>query len=157
MDGERRPLSERPFFWRHGVRGYWRISASVLAAGAVIVAGLFSAGSLAAQGHLSKVPLPSKIIPTGPTHQAFPGEVESLDSKLHILNVNAVNGGNFEIFPLKKNTKVVTADGRALTLAALAPGTGVIVYYEQKRDRRSVQNIVVLPAKEKGRKSPPPP
>jgi hypothetical protein len=124
----------------------------VAGATALLVAG----PSAHAQQRLSKVPLADKVIPTGPTHQAFTGKVESLDEKLHVLNVNSVKGDSVEIFPLKKNTKVAMASGRPLALAAILPGMEVIVYYEQKGGRRAVENIVVLEPKEKAKKSPPP-
>ncbi len=150
-------MSERPYLRRHRVGAAAGPAESVWAAGALILAAaLLAPGAGAAQKHLSDVPLANKIIPTGPTHQAFSGKVDSLDSKLHVLNVNSAKGDSVEIFPLKKNTKVETAGGRALALTALVPGTEVIVYYEQKGDRRSVQSIVVLPAKQKSQKTPPP-
>lgn len=125
--------------------------------GAAVVAALLVVGASAGgQQRLSKVPLADKVIPTGPTHQAFTGKVDSLDEKLHVLNVNSVKGDTVEIFPLKKNTKVAMASGRPLTLAAIQPGMDVIVYYEQKGANRSVQNIVVLEPKQKAKKPSPP-
>ncbi len=116
-----------------------------------------AASPAAGQQHRTKVPIADKIITPGPAHQAFTGMVASLDTKRHVLNVNTVEGGSSEIFPLKKNTKVATANGRPMTLTALQPGTDVIVYYEQKGDQRSVQNIVILAPKNegKGKKAPP--
>jgi len=124
---------------------------------AIFITALMAAGPAAGQQRRTRVPLADKIITPGPAHQAFTGRVASLDTKRHVLNVNTVEGESFEIFPLKKNTKVATANGRAMTLTALQPGTDVLVYYEQKGDQRSVQNIVILAPKNegKGKKSHP--
>jgi hypothetical protein len=104
-----------------------------------------------------KVPVLDKIN-SGPSEQAFNGTVQSLDVRHSLLNVNTVQGSDTEIFPIKKSVHVSTATGGKLKLAALTPGTNVLIYYEQKGDRRTVKNIVVLretpPKKEK--QSPPP-
>lgn len=104
-----------------------------------------------------KVPVLDKIT-SGPSRQAFSGKVQSLDLERNLLNVNTVQGGNTEIFPVKKGVRVALADGGKLKLTALTPGTNVIIYYEQKGDRRTVKEIVVLmasPSEEK-KKTPPP-
>ena len=75
-----------------------------------------------------------------------------------LLNVNTVQGENTEIFPLRKGTRVATANGGRKRLSQLTPGTNVLIYYEQRGDRRTVKQIVVLgaaPAKDK-KASPPP-
>ncbi len=140
------------------MRAKLRSGEFVSAAGVAALAAAIFAAAPAARGqqHTSKIPLADKVIPAGPTHQAFSGVVDSVDNKLHVLNVNSVKDANYEIFPLGKKTKVATVDGRALTTAALVKGTEVIVYYEQKGGHRSVQNIVVLPARHKDPKTSPP-
>lgn len=80
----------------------------------------------------------------GAQRQAFSGVVHSLDMKRKILNVDTVQGGVTEIFPIKKDTHVVTADGDKLKLKNLTPGLNVLIYYEQKDDRRTVTSIMVL-------------
>ncbi len=125
---------------------------------AAILALLLGPGILRAQEqHKKKVPGLGKIT-GGPNRQAFSGKVASLDLERHLLNVNTVEGGNLEIFPVKKKVQVTTADGEKLKLIALTPGTNVIIYYEQRGDRRTVKNIVVLAAgaDEEKKKSPPP-
>ncbi len=104
-----------------------------------------------------KVPVVSKVI-SGSSHQAFSGKVESLDLERKLLNVNTVEGGNVEIFPFNKGVRVNTADGEKLQLHDLKPGTNVIIYYEQKGDRRMAKQIVVLTSApvEQKKKSPPP-
>lgn len=116
----------------------WDILALVLA----ILSGLSSAG--AQEQRKRKVPVLDKITAGGPSRQAFSGNIQSLDLKRELLNVNTVQGGNTEIFPVKKGVRVTAADGRKLKVAALTPGTNVIVYYEQKGDRRTVKEIIVL-------------
>jgi len=98
-----------------------------------------------AQGHKRKVPGLDKIT-SGTNQQAFSGKVQSLDVDHHVLNVNTVQGGVTEIFPLTKKVHVSTADGDRLKLEALTPGTNVLIYYEQKGDKRTVKEIVVLSA-----------
>jgi hypothetical protein len=131
------------------------VRASVLV---LALAALCALGAFAGQEERKhKVPVINKIT-SGPNQQAFSGTVQSLDLKRALLNVNTVQGGNTEIFPIRKGTHVSTADGGKLKLATLTPGTNVLIYYEQKGDRRTVKDIVVLgeaPAKQ-DKKSPPP-
>ena len=104
-----------------------------------------------------KVPGLDKIT-SGAEHQAFSGRIQSLDLQHSILNVNTVQGSDTEVFPIKKTVHVETANGGRLTLNELAPGTSVIIYYDQRGDRRSVRDIIVLQSasgKEKEKKSPP--
>jgi hypothetical protein len=95
-------------------------------------------------GPRSKLPVINKITATGPTRTAFTGKVESLDTKLKVLNVTEGHGGSTAIFPLNKKVKVSSISGRKLKVAALTPGTNVIVYYEQRDARRTVQQIIIL-------------
>jgi len=106
----------------------------------------------------TRLPMIGKIT-GGTSRQAFSGKVQSLDLKRNLLKVDTVEGGATEIFPVKKGTPVSMADGRKVKLRELAPGTNVIIYFEQKEDRRTVSEIVVLAASEgegKKKKSPPP-
>jgi hypothetical protein len=105
--------------------------------------------------HRSKVPVIDKITAGGPTHQQFSGVVRSIDLESEILNVDTVKGNVTEIFPIKKKVHVVTADGSKLKLTKLTPGSNVLVYYEQKGDRRTVTEIVVLAGGEVKKKAPP--
>ena len=100
-----------------------------------------------AQGQERKRHVPGlDKISGGSTNQAFSGIVQSLDMKRSILNVNTVQGGVTEIFPIKKGMKVENAEGDKRKLEDLKPGTNVLIYYSQKGDRRSVKQIVVLAA-----------
>ncbi len=112
----------------------------------MILALCLCATSLAsAQGQERKRHVPGlDKISGGSTNQAFSGIVQSLDMKRSILNVNTVQGGVTEIFPIKKGMHVESADGDKLKLAELKPGTNVLIYYSQKGDRRTVKQIVVL-------------
>jgi len=102
-----------------------------------------------------KVPGLDKVT-SGSSHLAFSGKVQSVDLEHSVLNVNTVQGGTTEIFPLKKGIHISTADGEKLKVAALTSGVNVIVYYEQKGDRRTVKQIVVLASHApEGKKSPP--
>ena len=83
-------------------------------------------------------------ITQGSNHQAFSGRVESLDIERHVLEVNASEGKTLEIFPIKKGIQVSTADGEKLRLEELRQGNNVIIYYEQRGDRRTVKQIVVM-------------
>ncbi len=102
-----------------------------------------------------KVPGLDKVT-GGSSHLAFSGKIQSLDLQQNVLNVNTVQGHGTEIFPIKKGVHIATADGKKLKLDALIPGTDVIVYYEQKGDRRTVKKIDVLaPGAVEGKKPPP--
>ncbi len=96
-----------------------------------------------AQERKHKVPGLDKIS-GGSNQQAFSGKVQSLDMDHRILNVNTVQGGVTEIFPFKKNVRVSNADGDRLKLEDLRPGTTVLIYYDQKGDRRTVKQVIVL-------------
>jgi hypothetical protein len=101
----------------------------------------------------SKLPVIDKIT-SGASHQAFSGIVKSVDEKHQVLNVNAVEGGVTEIFPVKKNTHVIGPDGTRLKLDDLVPGTNIIVYFELRADRRSVKRIEILSSESK-KQAPP--
>jgi hypothetical protein len=70
-----------------------------------------------------------------------------------------VEGGATEIFPVRKGISVSGAKGRKLKIRELSPGTNIIVYYEYRDGRRTVNEIMVLavrPPKDEKKKSPPP-
>ena len=116
-----------------------------------------SRGSAAQEPHKGKVPGLDKIT-SGPSRLAFSGNVQSLDEKREILNVNTVQGGTTEVFPVKKGVRVSAANGSKLKLEALKPGTNVIVYYEQKGEKRAVKEIIVLSSgtgQQKNKPAPP--
>lgn len=102
-------------------------------------------GTAGAQERKTKLPRLDKIVGGG-NQQAFSGIVQSLDRQRNLLNVNTVQGGVTEIFPVKRGIHIMTANGAKLRLAELVPGTNVIIYYEQKGDRRTVKQVVVLAA-----------
>ncbi len=70
--------------------------------------------------------------------------MQSLDLKQKILNVNSRQGRKSEIFPLKKNVRVESLNGKKMKLKALRPGTTVLIYFNQKRGERTIKNIIVL-------------
>src|SRR5437762_1424218 len=121
----------------HALRGE---GSSVVKSGLHIVAPLILGSVLAAfcapgdvrgqQEHKRKVPGLDKLT-GGPAEQAFSGIVQSLDLRQQLLNVNTVQGENTEIFPLRKGTRVATANGGRRRLSQLTPGTNVLIYYEQ--------------------------
>jgi hypothetical protein len=108
-----------------------------------------------AQEHKRKVPGLDRIT-TGSSQQAFSGIVQSLDTKRNLLNVNTVQGGVTEIFPVRKGTHVSTADGDRVKLSTLKPGTNVLIYYDQKGDRRTVKHVIVLAGPARAQKPAPP-
>ena len=102
----------------------------------------------------SKLPGIGKITPSGLGQQAFTGSVQSLDRQHHVLNVSDAQTNSIEIFPIQKKVKISSVGGKKLKLAALSPGTNVVIYYQEKQGRRTVNQIVVLssgapPAKKK--------
>jgi hypothetical protein len=125
---------------------------------------LICATTLAAQGPqedepMGRIPLPTKKTLTG-VHRAFSGKVETLDMKRKVLIVATVEGGGSEIFPIKKGVSVSGARGKKLKLEELEPGTNIIVYYDYRDGRRSINEITVLavdPSKKEAKKESPPP
>ena len=83
------------------------------------------------------------------------GIVKSVDIESEVLNVDNITGKSTEIFPIKKKVHVVTADGDKLKLETLKPGTNVLVYFDQKGDRRTITRIVVLAGGPPKKKTPP--
>lgn len=113
-----------------------------------------------AQGsRANEFPVVNKITKSthGDSRQAFSGKVQSLNMKRKILNVNTVDGGGTELFPISKETRVVTANGKKVEITDLTPGANVLIYYRQKSGRRHVREIVVLAAgpREAKKNSPP--
>ena len=125
---------------------------------ALLIFALLGATSVAgelvwAQKH--KVPGLDKVM-SGSSHQAFSGKVKSLDLEQKLLSVSTVQGSNTEVFPVKKGVVVLSAQGEKLKIKALTPGTNVIVFYDQRSDRRKVNQIMVLePGTAEGKKVPP--
>lgn len=115
----------------------------VLAIALIAVCGLPNSSGYAQEPHKSKLPGLDKIT-SGSSRLAFTGNVQSLDEKRELLHVNTVQGGSTEVFPVKRGVHVSAADGSKLKLEALKPGTNVIVYYEQKGEKRAVREIIVL-------------
>lgn len=113
-------------------------------------------GHVPGQEQKHKVPGLSKLA-SGPNQQAFDGIVQSLDMKRKILNVNTVQGQATEFFPIQKNVGVITANGDRRELTALKPGTNVLIIYEQKGDRRTVKQIMIVAAPPKAAKKAAPP
>jgi Cu/Ag efflux protein CusF len=127
--------------------------ASALSALALVV-GLATAR---AQEEKHKISGFEEKVMAGTGRQAFSGKVRSLDLDHKILHVDTVEGGATESFPLKKGVEVVMASGAKHDLSSLKPGINVLIYYEQKGDRRTVKQIVILAAKPTAEKKPPPP
>jgi len=132
---------ERPY----GQRTVFQVTLFRALLGLAVLASLLAPlQAIGQEEHKNKLPGLDKITSGGPTRQAFTGKVQIWDKQREILNVNSVDGNDVEIFPIKKKVHVATANGHKMNLAALRPGTSVLVYYEQKGDHRSVQQIVVL-------------
>jgi hypothetical protein len=111
----------------------------------------------AQDSHKSKVPGLDKIT-SGSSRLAFNGNVLSLDEKRELLTVNTVQGGTTEVFPVKKGVRVSAPNGAKLTLDKLRPGANVLVYYEQKAEKRTVTEIIVLSSgASQGKTKPAPP
>ncbi len=114
-----------------------------LAISLATICGLWGRSGCAQEPHRSKVPGLDKIT-SGSSKLAFSGNVQSLDKEHDLLHVNTVQGGTTEVFTVKKGIRVSAANGSKLKLDALTPGTNVIVYYQQKAEKRTVTEIVVL-------------
>jgi hypothetical protein len=97
----------------------------------------------AQEPHRNKVPGLDKIT-SGSSHLAFSGNIQSLDKEHDLLNVGTIQGGDTEVFTIRRGLRVSAANGSKLKLDALKPGTNVIVYYEQRGEKRTVREIIVL-------------
>jgi hypothetical protein len=111
----------------------WRTALAVLAI-------LLLVGAAPAQDEKPKVPGLDKII-AAEEHLMFTGKIKSVDVEHNSLSVSSVEGSDTEIFPIKHSTHVLTSDGFRKKLDVLVPGTQVIVYYDQRADRRTVTHI----------------
>jgi len=139
----------------------WRSSFNPVSIGLAIALAAYCClagrAGYAQEPHKSKVPGLDKIT-SGSSRLAFSGSVLSLDEKHELLSVNTVQGGTTEVFPVKKGVRVSAANGKKLTLDTLTPGTNVLVYYEQKAEKRTVTEIIVLSAgANPGKNKPTPP
>lgn len=130
---------------RSGRRAGWRLLMAVPAI-------MMFVGIAKAQDEKPKVPGLDKII-SAQEHLAFTGTVKSVDEKHNIMTIDAVEGGDTEIFPIKHSTHVETADGFRKKMDVLVPGTRVIVYYDQRSDHRTVTRIELF-ASETKKKEP---
>lgn len=129
-------------------RASWRPAALVLAILLAVCA------APAQQDEKPKIPGLDKIISAN-EHLAYTGTVKSVDEKHNILSIDSVEGGDTEIFPIKHSTHVETTDGYRKKLDVLAPGTRVIVYYDQRADRRTVTRIELLASESKKKEAQP--
>jgi hypothetical protein len=91
-----------------------------------------------------KVPVLDKITSVPEGQNEFNGKVQSLDLKNEVLNLQSLHEDDTEIFPIKKSVTVATANGYRVDISALKPGTNVLVYFEQRGDKRKVKEIVIL-------------
>jgi hypothetical protein len=131
------------------VRTIWRASWRL----ALVIPAIFLLLCAApAQEEKPKLPGLDKIISAN-EHLAFTGTVKLVDEKHNTLSIDAVEGGDTEIFPIKHSTHVETADGFRKKLDVLSPGTRVIVYYDQHADHRTVTRIELF-ASESKKKEP---
>ena len=114
---------------------------------------LLACVALAQQEEKPKIPGLDKIIAAN-EHLMFTGTVKSVDEKHSVMSIDA-EGGTTEIFPIKHSTHVETADGFREKAGRSLSGTRVMVYYDQRADRRTVTRIELF-ASESKKKEPQP-
>src|SRR5579859_3363356 len=116
-----------------------RATGLVVSGAALIMAIVFGFSAAHAQDQRKrKIPVVDKLT-SGSSRQAFSGKLETMDLKRRVLEVDALEGKGMEIFPVNKGISISTADGGRLKINDLKPGNNVIIYYEQKGDRRTVK------------------
>jgi hypothetical protein len=120
------------------------IQRSAMAAGLLVLSVVVTAPQLNAGQDKKKVPVIDKITTPPSGQNEFNGKVESLDLKNEVLNVQSLQEDDTEIFPIKKTVSVASAKGYRVDISALKPGTNILVYFEQRGDKRKVKEIVVL-------------
>ena len=103
-----------------------------------------AAPRLSAGQQKKKVPVLDKITTAPQGQNEFDGKVQSLDLKNEVLNVQSLREDDTEIFPIKKTVTVAAANGYRVDISALKPGTNVLVYFDQRGDKRKVKEIVIL-------------
>jgi hypothetical protein len=108
------------------------------------LAALLAAPALAQDERSTRAPDVGKV--GGTSRLAFSGIVTTVDLDKKVLHVDTVEGTFTEIFPLKKGFDINSARGGRLKVQDLKPGMNVIVYYEQRRGRRNVKEIMVIAA-----------
>jgi hypothetical protein len=146
------PANNQAWFW---------LNLRILIIGILILAS--AAATRAQEERGTRLPVVGKI--GGKSHQAFNGKVQDVDMKRNLLKVNTVEGSATEFFPIKKNVPVSKANGEKLKVQDLVPGNNIIIYYDQREDRRTVTQIIVLSSggegkegkAEKEKKQSPPP
>lgn len=106
----------------------------------LLVALLLIVAAVPAQEEKPKVPGLDKIIAAN-EHLMFTGKVKVLDEDHNTLSVSSVEGSDTEIFPIKRGMHVYTSDGFRKKLEVLQPGVQIIVYYDQRADRRTITHI----------------
>ncbi len=97
-------------------------------------------GIALAQDEKPKVPGLDKIIAAN-EHLMFTGKIKAIDLDHNTLSVSSIEGSDTEIFPIKSSTHVLTSDGFRKKVDVLSPGTQIIVYYDQRADRRTITRI----------------
>jgi hypothetical protein len=119
---------------------------SAAAVGVVVLLAGIAAPRLGARqdDHKKKVPVLDKITSAPNGSNEFNGKVQSLDLKAEVLNVQSLREDDVEIFPIKKTVTVASANGYRVDISTLKPGTNILVYFEQRGDKRKVKEIVVL-------------
>lgn len=159
------PLNHSSSFWHidFGLRENGPHKPSAHFSGRICALSLLAACFVAlapparAQQQKSKVPIVGKL-GSNSDHEAFSGKIASVDLTEKILNVNARQGQETEIFPLRKDTRIQGVNGKKLKIEALTPGTSVLIYYRDKGSGREIKNIIVLEgAKDQGKSSAAPP
>jgi hypothetical protein len=141
-----------------GVRLHIRSAVALRSlAGALLALALFFPAAALVQGQgQAKIPKIGKIA-GGKEQQAFTGKVQSVDTKLKLLNMMPVEGKGSEIFPVKKNVEVRNIKGERIPLKQLKAGSEVVIYYEMKGSRRTVKRIIELSAGSQTAKEKPSP
>ena len=124
-------------------RGIQRFGAG---AGLLILLALVAVPRFGAGQEKKKMPVLDKITSVPQGQNEFNGKVQSLDLKNEILNVQSLHEDDTEIFPIKKTVTVAAANGYRVDISALKPGTNVLVYFDQRADKRKVKEIVILGA-----------
>ena len=167
--GDRRPTwpeEERAAHWRPLFcplnKESIHLATPALVAGLLL---LFMAGAArqlnaGQDDHKKRLPVLDKITAAPNGQNEFNGRVLSLDLKAAVLNVQSLREDDTEIFPIRKTVTVAAANGYRVDISTLKPGTNILVYFEQRGDKRKVKEIVVLgsapPEGAKAQATPPP-
>ena len=137
----------------------WRSGTVLLSTSLLTIAMLIVHGNTRAQlPSIQQAPVSGKTISTPRHLEAFTGKITTVKPKHKILTLESVEGSATEIFSCRKGPAIRTAYGKRKKFQDLKPGMTLVVYYNSRKGRRTVKDVLILkeaPSKLSEESSPP--